>query len=184
MINCRRASIVAVLLLLFVSASLAGSSMHAVWIEVTKKNNEKTVIAVTDDVMRAVLASDVHNTHFTDGNNKDLITRKMLQDVLSGERRSIDVADEDENVHIYAAKLDVPSHGGKEHQFVVETYEHGERTFRMSLGDFNIESSERNGESSSFSLNWRKILPFLKNTDGAIYMQNEEEGTSVWVYLD
>lgn len=174
--------------LFFVGSSVfAGNRSRAIWIEVQKPGEGKTTIAVTENVVRALLESDSDdlNFHAAKGKKNELITRKMMQDLLDGERATIDVEDEDgETAHLYTSDLEVPHHKGGDNNVVFETYKDGKRTFRMSIGDFDIEQSDEDGDSAGFSLNWRKCLPFLKDGGSAIYIQNEKEETTIWLYMD
>ena len=167
--------------------SFAGHTPKAVWIEVDKGDHGKTTIAVTEDVVRAFLKSDGDDIHFNKGKGKkDLITRQMIQDLIDGNRESIEVQDDEdgETAHLYIADLEIPRHDKKVDHVVLETYKHGTRNFRISLGDLEIDNSDDGDDDGSFLMNWRKCLPFLKNSGAALYINNEQEETTVWLYLD
>jgi hypothetical protein len=171
------------LMVLPLTATAAGS-LKALWIEVNKPHEGTTTIAVSVNVMKALLAADDHNLHFTDHKGKkDLITREMLEDLLNGDRSTVDVEDPetDEKAHLYIDDLDVPDHDGKKGHIVLETYKNGKREFRMSLGDLEIEQGDDEDNDSEFSIHWRKCLPFLSEDGGAIYVNDKHNETVVWV---
>jgi len=183
----RQTLIGAACLLLLAGTAIAGDSPRALWIEVNNAHEGKTTIAVTVDVMKALLEADTQDLHFNSGKGKkDLVTRAMIEDLLDGKRDVIDVEDTEENetAHLYLADLDIPDHEVKKDHVVLETYKDGKRDLRLSLGDFEIDKSSDEDGDQGFNLNWRKCLPFLTQAGGAVYINNERDRTVVWVYAE
>jgi hypothetical protein len=156
---------------------------RALWCEIKKQNGEKTTIAVTENIARGLLESDDTKFHFADKDD-DVITREMLREVLDGEKDVVKAKDKDGSaVKIYMSDLKVPGH--REGKLVLETYKHGNRTFRMALPEIEIGAAdEDDNESADVSFGWRALLPSLAEEGGALYINNEEEETEVWIYLD
>jgi len=179
---------IAALCALFLAATAYAAKPRALWIEVDKQSKGKTTIAVTEDVARAILESESKDLRFSKhkGNSDELITKQMLLDVLNGDRESIKVRDEDEEatIHIYMSDLDVPRHSSGSGHIVLETFKDGRQSLRISLGDVDIEKSDEDGNSASFHLDWVKCVPFLKHDGGAVYINNEDEDTQVWLYVE
>ncbi len=179
---------VAVFALSLSGTAFARGGTRALWIEINKESKGKTTIAVTEDVVRALLESNNDEWHFKKekGRKEDLITRQMVLDVLNGDKESVKVRDDDEGetAHLYMDDLDVPRHTTNGNHVVLETFKDGKKTFRMSLGDFNIEKTDDDGNGESFFLNWQKLLPFVKHDGGAVYINTEQDDTVVWLFME
>ena len=108
----------------------------------------------------------------------------MIRDVLDGTRDIARAEDPDNGseVTLYLKDLDLPRHAGGKGSIVMETYKNGERTFRLRLGDVEIETGDKGDNDIAF--NWKRLLPFLSKTGGAVYINNEREDSEVWVFVD
>jgi hypothetical protein len=161
---------------------LAASSGKALWIELKEKGDKKTLIAVTEPVARMALKDSNKDLHFTNHMKNDLITKEMVLAVLDGKEESLKVQDPEDGSEItmYMDDLDIPHEMKGDHRILVETYKHGKRTFRMSLGDIDIDQSDDNGEAA-LNIGWKGLLPFLGKEGGAVYIKNDKEDTEVWI---
>ncbi len=177
-----------VVCVIVLASTAMASNPRALWIEVNHESKGTTMIAVTEDVARALLEADNDEWHFSKGkgSSEELITKQMLLDVLNGDKESINVRDENEDatIHVYMSDLDVPRHSSESGHIVLETYKDGKRTLRISLGDLDIEQSDDEGNAADIHLNWKKCVPFLKHPGGAVYVRNDEEDSQVWLYVD
>lgn len=183
--NLQRFLIVATSVLLGAAASTAGNSRSALWIEVKSENQGMTRIAVTREIAVALVEADKDGSlHFRNHGHSDLITKQMIRDVLDGTRDIARAKDPDNGseVTLYLKDLDLPRHAGGKGSIVMETYKDGERTFRMRLGEVEIETGDK--DDTDIVFNWRRLLPFLSKAGGAVYIDNERENSEVWVYVD
>jgi|WetSurMetagenome_2_1015567.scaffolds.fasta_scaffold458509_1 hypothetical protein len=159
---------------------------RALWIEFTDKDGKTGVIAVTEDLARKVLDNEDIKLNFSEKGKRELITRRMVNNVLEGREGRVTVRDDDgSEATLSMRQLKTPSarHGGN--KIVLETYHDGVRSFRMALPDVEIDDADDKGdEALHFNFGWRSLLPFLSETDGAIYIQNSDDNSEVWIYLD
>jgi hypothetical protein len=182
--NVQRCLIVAGALLLPAAASLAGNSRPALWIEVKNEEKGLTRIAVTREIAVALIEADDDSMHVDKHGKGDLITKQMISDVLDGTREIVRAKDPDDGseVALYLKDIDLPRHAGGSGSMVLETYKNGERTFRMKLGEFEIEAGGKDENSAAFG--WKRLLPFLSKAGGAVYVNNEREDSEVWLFMD
>jgi hypothetical protein len=183
--NLQRFLIIATSILLGAAASSAGNSRSALWIEVKSDDQGMTRIAVTREIAVAMVEADKDGSlHFHNHGHSDLITKQMIRDVLDGTRDIARAEDPDNGseVTLYLKDLDLPRHAGGKGSIVMETYKNGERTFRLRLGDVEIETGDKGDNDIAF--NWKRLLPFLSKTGGAVYINNEREDSEVWVFVD
>jgi len=163
-------------------------SEKALWITITEHGRLKTTIAVTEPIARLIAKSEKTNVHFTsDDNGCDLITREMIQQVLDGRKSSISARDVKENteVEIFMKRLKVPGSQKEKSRLVMETFKDGELTFHMKLGEFSFESKdEETGEMDETDFSWKSLLPFLSESGGGVYIQDNKDNTEVWVYVE
>jgi len=172
-------------LLIASSASQAGSSRPALWIEVTNENGELTKIAVTREIAVAMLEADKDGSmHLNKHGNNELITKQMLRDVLDGTRETVHATDPDNGseVTLYMKDIDPPRHAGTEGSVVLETYKNGERTFRMKLGEMEFEAGGK--DDNTVTIGWKGLLPFLSKVGGTVYVNNDRDGSEVWLFMD
>jgi hypothetical protein len=183
--NTQRLLIVAASTLFYAAASPAANSRQVLWIETKSQDEGRVKIAVTREIADAVLEADNEGSmHWSSHDHKNLITKEMVRDVLDG-TKDVAEAEDSENgstAKIYLGNVDLPRHDGGKGSVVFETYKNGERTFRMKLGEIEIEGSEKGEMGVAFS--WKRLLPFLKKTGGAVYISNEREDSEIWLFLD
>jgi hypothetical protein len=167
------------------AASLAGNSRPALWIEVKNEEKGLTRIAVTREIAVALVEADDDDSIHVDRHGKgNLITKQMISDVLDGTRDIVRAKDPDDGseVTLYLKDIDLPRHAGGSGSMVLETYKNGERTFRMKLGEFELEAGGK--DDSGIAFGWKRLLPFLSKAGGAVYVNNEREDSEVWVFMD
>lgn len=183
--NLQRLLLVAGTVLLYAATSPAGNSRTALWIELKDHDDGLTKIAVTREIAVALLEADKESSmHFNHHGHNDPITKQMIRDVLDGTRDVVHAQDPDNGSEatLYLKDIDLPRHAGGKGSMVLETYKNGERTFRMKLGEIEIEGGDKDDNNISFS--WKRLLPFLSKTGGAVYVSDEREGSEVWVFMD
>ena len=159
----------------------------ALWIEATENGELKTTIAVTEEIARLFLESKEVTFNSSEKGKDDLITKQMLLSVLNGEEEMVKASDKNGEAKVYMKKLDVPSKGGDNSRLVIETYESGDRKFRIALPEVEIEHDAAEGNSHSYvglMLGWRALLPFLAKEGGAVYIHDHQKDTEVWIYTE
>ena len=183
--HLQRMLIVAGTSILYAASAPAGNSKDVLWIELKSHDEGRTKIAVTTEIAEAFLNADKEGSvHINAHNHKDLITKEMIRDVLEGRRDEVLAEDPDNGstARLYLGDLRLPRHEGSRGSIVMETYKNGSRTFRMKLGEFEISEGDKDDNNVEFS--WKRLLPFLTKTGGALYINNEREDTEVWVFMD
>jgi hypothetical protein len=163
----------------------AGSSRPALWIEVKDEHGELTTIAVTREIAAAMLEADKDGSmHLNKHGHSELITKQMLRDVLDGTRETVHATDPDNGseVTLYMKDIDLPGHAGTGGSVVLETYKNGERTFRMKLGEMEFEAGGK--DDNNVTIGWKGLLPFLSRVGGAVYVNNDTDGSEVWLFMD
>lgn len=167
------------------SAAQAGSSRAALWIELKNEHGELTTIAVTRGIAVAMLEADKDGSmHLNKHGDSELITKQMLRDVLDGTRETVHATDPDNGseVTLYMKDIDPPGHAGTAGSVVLETYKNGERTFRMKLGEMEFEAGGK--DDNTVTIGWKGLLPFLSRVGGAVYVNNDRDGSEVWLFMD
>jgi hypothetical protein len=174
----------------FTAAALLAGSTHsekAMWIKISEQGKLKTTIAITEPIARLIAESDKENVHFSSHKDRDLITRQMMKDVLDGKKSSMKEEDAEDGTEaeIFMKKLDVPGSRGDKSRLILETYKDGKRTFRMKLGEFEIESTDEESEKPSKNdFSWKALLPFLSKTGGGVYILDHNDNTEVWLFVE
>jgi hypothetical protein len=168
---------------------LAGSTHpeKALWIKITEHGKLKTTIAITEPIARLIAESDKDHVRFSSHNDRDLVTRDMMKAVLNGRTSSVtgEDTDEDTKAEVFMKNLDLPGTKGNNSRFILETYKNGKRTFRIKLGEFEIENSDdENGKSSKSEFSWKSLLPFLSKTGGGVYIHDHNDDTEVWIFVE
>ena len=174
-------------LLLLCSGLLWASctSERAVWVEVRDTDGHKTTIAVTEGIARQLLEATETNVDFSSKGNRQLVTREMLQAVVDGRERSLSARDEDgTEATVFMKPLQTPGRKGND-RLVLETYKAGKQTFRIALPEFEMEQvDQKSNESVRVGFGWKALLPFLAKSGGAIYINDQNDDTEVWVYVE
>jgi hypothetical protein len=163
-------------------------SEKALWIKTKEDGTLKTSLAVTENIARMIVESKDTKVNFSGKGKKDLITKKMVRDLLDGREESITAKDPEHNqdVTMYMKDLDVPGKARGSSRLILETYKAGKKTFSITLPDIEVESK---GEDDSDDLvtrsfGWKALLPFLAKSGGALYIKDYNEDSEVWFYVD
>lgn len=158
----------------------------ALWIEVKEDGKRTTTIAMTEGIARKLLETEEMNVNFTEKGRHDLITRDMLRSVLNGEKRSVIARDENGSEAVVSLKsLNIPGERSGNNRLVLETYKSGNQTFRMVLPELEFEQADDKGdEHVKVNFSWKALLPFLEEVGGAVYINDQDEDTEVWVYVE
>jgi hypothetical protein len=161
---------------------------RALWIEIKKHGDSKTTIAMSEPIARQLLESDDREVRFTKEGDRDLITKKMLRDVLDGEEESVEARSEDgTRVTLYMGELRVPGRSGNQQKLVFETYKSGSRTLRIALPEIEIEASNEDDEgvgNIQGTIGWKGLLPFIAKEGGAVYLNTDDDETELWLYVE
>ncbi len=169
---------------------LSAMQPHAergLWIELTEQGKKKTIIAMTEEIARALLESKEANVNFAGDDRKALITRAMLQCVLDGRQESVEARDPDDGSEavICMRDLNVPGKGSAGDRLILATYKSGTETFRIALPEIEMEShDEDSNDFVKVNIGWKGLLPFLAKSGGAIYIDDESDDTEIWLYVD
>ncbi|HUI11303.1 MAG TPA: hypothetical protein VL221_13315 [Bacteroidota bacterium] len=160
-------------------------SQNALWIQVDKKGEGRTTIALTEQVARELLSSSKTHLGPAEGDN-DLITRDMIRDVLEGRRESVEARDAGgTEARIWMKDLTPPGRTHGSSKLVLEIYKAGDRTVHIALPDVEIEAADReSGGEMSTEFGWKTFLPFLARDGGAVYINSEKDDTEIWVFVD
>ncbi len=158
----------------------------ALWIETREHGKLKSTMAVTEDIARHVVKSDDTEVNFGD-DDKDLITKEMVLDVLDGRERKVTAKDSngDEEVTLFMKDLDVPGSVGDKDRLILATFKEGKKTFSMTLPDIEVESKEDNSNAmETYHIGWKALLPFVAKHGGALYTKDYKDDTEVWLYVE
>ncbi len=163
-------------------------SESALWIKISEHGKLKATIAVTEEIARLMLESDNANMHFhMKDKEHDLITRRMIESVLDGSESSVTASDpaNDTEAEVYMKRLHVPGSKHGSSKLVMETYKEGKRSFRMNLGEFSFETDdEETNTTVETNFSWKSVLPFLAKKGGGVYIQDHDDDTEIWVYVE
>lgn len=141
---------------------------------------------MTEGIARQLLDKKEMNINFSEGEKAELVTRDMLQAVLDGRQESMTSRDEQGDEAILSLKsLSVPGKRGGNDRLVLETYKAGKQTFRIALPELEMEQTDEKGdESVKVNFGWKALLPFLAKVGGAVYINDQEDDTEVWLYVE
>ncbi len=161
-------------------------SEKALWIETREHGKLKSVMAVTEAIARHVVKSEDTEMNFGD-DDKDLITKEMILDVLDGRERKVTAKDSsgEEEVTLYMKDLEVPGRERDKDRLILTTFKEGKKTFSVTLPDIEVESKEERSDSlESYHIGWKAFLPFVAKHGGALYTRNYKDDTEVWLYVE
>jgi hypothetical protein len=158
----------------------------ALWIEVKEDGKRTATIAMTEGIARKFLETKEMNVNFTEKGRHDLITRDMLHSVLNGQKRSVTAHDENGSEAVVSLKsLTIPGERSGNNHLVLETYKSGNRTFRMVLPELEFEQAgDKGDEYVKVNFSWKALLPFLEDVGGAVYINDQDDDTEVWIFVD
>lgn len=161
-------------------------SEKALWIELRRDGVQTTTIAMTEGIARLLLDNKKMNINFSEGEKARLVTRDMLRAVLDGSQAAMTSQDENgEEATVSMKSLSVPGTRDGNDRLVLETYKSGKQTFRISLPELEMErADEKTDESVKVNFGWKALLPFLAKVGGAVYINDHDDGTEVWLYVE
>jgi len=161
-------------------------SQNALWIEVHKKGEGTTTIAMTEEVARQLLTSTRERFTAAEGDDHDLITRDMIRDVLDGRRESIVAQDPaGTEARLWMKELSPPHRSHGANKLVLEIYKGGDKTLHIAIPDIEIEASDTgSGGDISTEFGWKNFLPFLAHAGGAVYIKSGKDDTEIWLFVD
>lgn len=160
---------------------------RGVWIDTRSADGHRTTIALTENLVRQYVDSRDTDLNFSGDGKAEPVTKEMLRDLLDGRRHSIEQHNDGGVVRVTMRSMAIPGGGGGGDELVVETYKNGERTFHLTLPDIGIDRQDENDGADELvhtSFGWKRLLPFLSKEGGAIYINDEEERTEVWIYVE
>ena len=70
---------------------------------------------------------------------------------------------------------------------MLETYESGVKKFRIALPEMDMEKSDDESGSDDLvklSFGWKGLLPFLAKEGGAVYINDQQKDSEVWIYVE
>jgi hypothetical protein len=158
----------------------------ALWIELKENGERTTTIAMTEGIARQLLDAKEINVSFSEKGKSELITREMLQAVLDGRERSLTARDgHGSEATVSLRSLSIPGGRNGSNRLVLETYKSGKQTFRIALPELEIEQADDKGdEFVKINFGWKALLPFLAKVGGAVYINDQKDGTEVWIYVE
>lgn len=167
------------------SATAALSKKERVlWIETREEGTPKASIALSVSLAKHLLEE-------TDDSpiDRDLITREMIEDVLSGREESVETTDPEtgESARVWLGFLEVkPRTGDDSGDLVVEVYKKGKRSFtlRLPYAEDPETQDDDDGDISRMTFGWNSLMPFMAETKGVVYVKTHDEGTEFWMYVD
>lgn len=167
------------------SASAGSSKKERVlWIETREENTAKASIAVSVSLAEYLL-KDSDDSPI----DRDLITREMINDVLSGREESVETTDPKtgQSARMWLGYLEVESRTGDDSgDLVVEVFKKGKRSFtlRLPFAEAPEARQEDDPDISRMTFGWNSLMPFMAETKGVVYMKNLEDDTEFWMYVD
>ena len=161
-------------------------SEKALWIELKEHGERTTTIAMTEGIARQLLDSKNMNVNFSAGEKNQMVTKDMIQAVLNGTQSSMTSQDEEgDEATVSMKSLSVPGKRGGNDRLVLETYKSGKQTLRIALPELEMEQAdEKTDESVNVSFGWKALLTFLAKVGGAVYINDQQDNTEVWLYVE
>ena len=179
-------------LMLLIAAVLAAPSATAVaskkervlWIETREQGRAKASIAVSVSLAKSLL-----NESDDSPIDRDLITREMIDDVLSGREESVETTDAEtgQSARLWLGFLEVESRTGDDSgDLVVEVFKKGKRSFtlRLPYAREPEASADDDPDISRMTFGWNTLMPFMAETKGVVYLKSLDEDTEFWMYVD
>ena len=162
-------------------------SEEVLWIEVREDGALKASIGVSVALAKHLLEDDKNADD--DPIDRDLITREMIDDVLSGRKKSVESKDPSTGkfARLWVGTLEVEAaEGDDEGDLVIEVFKKGKRSFSLRL-PAGRESEEREDDESDITrmtFGWDSLVPFMAETKGVVYVKDHDDDTEFWMYVD
>jgi hypothetical protein len=176
-------------MILAVPASLTGfqKKERVLWIETREHGELKASIAISTALAKHLL--DENRDAEESPIDRDLITREMVDDVLSGRKESMESTDPKtgNSALLSLGTLTVPSaEGGEEGDLVIEVFKKGKRSFTLRLPQAE-ESEARDDDDpdiTKMTFGWDSLMPFMAKTKGVVYVKDHDDDTEFWMFVD
>lgn len=179
-------------LMVILAAALAVPSASAplskkervLWIETREEGTLKASIAVSVTLAKYLLEESDDSPI-----DRDLITREMIEDVLSGREESIQTTDPEtgQSARLWLGLLEVTARTGEDSgDLVIEVFKKGKRSFTMRLpySDEPEPQDDDDPDIDRLTFGWNSLMPFMAKTKGVVYVKSLEEDTEFWMYVD
>lgn len=183
-------TLVAVLaMLLVVPASLEAYSKKekVLWMKIREEGQVKASIAISVTLAKHLL--DEERKSDGDPIDRDLITREMIDDVLSGRKESVESMDPKtgKSARLWIGSLEIESaEGDDEGDLVIEVFKKGKRSFtlRLPFAEDPEERDEDDPDITRMTFGWNSLMPFMAAAKGVIYVKDHDDETEFWMYVD
>ncbi len=185
----KRALVGLLVVLLAIPASLGAFSKKekVLWIETREHGEKKATIAVSVMLAQHLLDENEKEdkVHF----DRNLITREMIDDVLSGRKESVESSDpkSGESARLWLGKLEIKAAEDDDAgDLVIEVFKKGKRSFtlRLPAGHESEERDDDDADITSMTFGWDSLMPFMAETKGVVYVFDHDDETEFWMYVD
>jgi hypothetical protein len=185
----KRALVVLLAVVIAAPAALGTFSKKekVLWIETREDGTLKASIAVSMALAKHLM--DENRDSKESPIDRNLITREMVDDVLSGRKESVETKDPKtgESARLWLGTLEIESAAGDdEGDLVIEVFKKGKRSFTLRL-PFARESEEREDDDpdiTRMTFGWNSLMPFMAETKGVVYVKDHDDDTEFWMYVD
>jgi hypothetical protein len=184
-------TIFAVLLVACIAIPVAGATSpkkeRVLWIETHKHGDKTASIAVSVALAQHLLDKDEKSDETPI--DREMITREMVEDVLSGRKESVSAEDPKtgETARLWLGTLEmISSSGDDEGDLVIEVFKKGKRSFSLRL-PFAEEQESREEDDpniTKMTFGWNSLMPFMAETKGVVYVKTYDEDTEFWMYVE
>jgi len=171
---------------LAVSSTAAGLSKkeRVLWIETREEGTPKATIAVSINLAKHLLEESDDSPI-----DRDLITRQMIEDVLSGREESVETTDPEtgQSARMWLGLLEVKSRTGDDAgDLVVEVFKKGKRSFtlRLPYAEDPDAREDDDPDIDRMTFGWNSLMPFMAETKGVVYVISHDDDTEFWMYVD
>lgn len=185
----KRTLVTVLVLMVVMIASLEAFSKKekVLWMKIGEDGEVKASIAISVTLARHLLDED-RDSH-EDPIDRDLITREMIDDVLSGRKESVESTDREtgKSARLWIGSLEIESaEEDDEGDLVIEVFKKGKRSFTMRL-PYAEESRERDEDDpdiTRMTFGWNSLMPFMAESRGVIYVKDHDDDTEFWMYVN
>jgi len=166
------------------AASAVSKKERVLWIETREDGTLKATIAISVGLAKHLLEESDDSPI-----DRDLITREMIEDVLSGREESVEATDPKtgESARLWLGLLEVTSRTGDDAgDLVVEVFKKGKRSFtlRLPYAEEPRAEEEDDPDIDRMTFGWNSLMPFMAETKGVVYVKSQDEDTEFWMYVD